>query len=121
MVYQSRIGIDTRQHLKDIPFPKAPGRRTVDTLIGSDHPELSLALEERVGLLGEPIATETPLGWSCVGHLPVMAHNQSTAYARTFHTQAIQETHLDQQLHRMWEIDALGIESQSTDPRKSWP
>ena len=103
------------EHLKDIPFPKAPGRRTVDVLIGSDHPELSLALEERVGLLGEPIARRTPLGWTCVGRLPVMAHNQSTAYARTFRTQAIEETRLDQQLRQMWEIDALGLESQATD------
>ncbi|PFX31687.1 hypothetical protein AWC38_SpisGene3438 [Stylophora pistillata] len=33
-------------HLKNIPFPKAPGRKTIDILIGSDHPELTLALRE---------------------------------------------------------------------------
>ena len=32
-------------HLKNISFPKAPGRKTIDNLTGSDHPELTLALK----------------------------------------------------------------------------
>ncbi|KAK3704310.1 hypothetical protein QZH41_007494 [Actinostola sp. cb2023] len=40
-------------HLKGIPFLRVPGRKTIDILIGSDYPELALALEERIGRPGE--------------------------------------------------------------------
>ncbi|XP_077992825.1 uncharacterized protein LOC144446858 [Glandiceps talaboti] len=36
-------------HLEGLDFPKLPGRKTVDILIGADHPELTLSLEERSG------------------------------------------------------------------------
>ena len=39
-------------HLKNIAFPKAPGRKPIDLLIGSGHPELALALEEHSGPIG---------------------------------------------------------------------
>ena len=39
-------------HLKKIPFPKAPGKKIIDILIGSDHPELTLALKECYGPIG---------------------------------------------------------------------
>ena len=43
------------EHLKNIPFPKAPGRKTIDSLIGSDHPELTLALTKCYGTIGAPV------------------------------------------------------------------
>ncbi|XP_032229033.2 uncharacterized protein LOC116612438 [Nematostella vectensis] len=58
------------EHLKGLPFHKVPGRKTVDILMGSDHPELALALEERVGEPGEPVARKTPQGWTCIGRVP---------------------------------------------------
>ena len=96
-------------HLKNIAFPKAPGRKTIDLLIGSDHPELALALEEHSGPTGMPVARRTPLGWTCVGRLPALASTKRTAYARTFRTDTMLETRLDEQLREMWEIDSLGI------------
>ena len=98
-------------HLKNIAFPKAPGRKTIDLLIGSDHPELALALEEHSGPIGMPVARRTPLGWTCVGRLPALASTKRTAYARTFRTDTMLETRLDEQLREMWEIDSLGIRS----------
>ena len=97
------------EHLKNIPFPKAPGRKTIDILIGSDHPELTLALTECYGPIGAPVARKTPLGWTCVGRLPALSSAKRIAYARTFRIQTLYETRLDEQLRRMWEIDSLGV------------
>ena len=58
------------EHLKNIPFPKAPGRKTIDILIESDHSELMLALTECYGPIGAPVARKTPLRWTCIGRLP---------------------------------------------------
>ena len=96
-------------HLKNITFPKAPGRNTIDILIGSDHPELSLALSECYGPIGAPVARKTPLGWTCVGRLPALPSAKRIAFARTFRTQTLRETRLDEQLREMWEIDSLGV------------
>ena len=41
-------------HLRGIDFPKLPGRKTVDILIGADHPELTLSLPGPHNLLGMP-------------------------------------------------------------------
>ena len=46
------------EHLENIPFPKAPGRKTIDILIGSDHPELTLALTGCYGLIGAPLSSK---------------------------------------------------------------
>ena len=96
-------------HLKNISFPKAPGRKTIDILIGSDHPELTLALKECYGPIGTPVARKTPLGWTCIGRLPAISSAKRIAYARTFRIQTMYETHLDEQLRGMWEIDSLGV------------
>ena len=96
------------EHLKNISFPKAPGRKTIDILIGSDHPEHTLALTGCYGLIGAPVARKTPLGWTCVGRLPALQQKR-IAYARTFRIQTLYETRLDEQLRGMWEIDSLGV------------
>jgi len=44
------------EHLKNIPFPKGPGRKMIDILIGSDHPELMLALIECYNAIRAPVA-----------------------------------------------------------------
>ena len=97
------------EHLKNIPFPKAPGRKTIDILIGSDHPELTLALIECYGPIGAPVARKTPLGWTCVGRLPALSSAKRIVYARTFRIQTLYETRLDEQLREMWEMDSLGV------------
>ena len=81
------------EHLKNIPFPKAPGRKTIDILIGSDHTELTLALTECYGPIGAPAARKTPLGWTCVGRLPALSSAKRIAYARTFRIQTLYENY----------------------------
>ncbi|KAK3755685.1 hypothetical protein QZH41_008942, partial [Actinostola sp. cb2023] len=96
-------------HLKGIPFLRVPGRKTIDILIGSDYPELALALEERIGRLGEPVARRTPLGWTCVGRVADVDERRTTAHARTFFSQDVMQCNIDEQLRRMWDIDSLGV------------
>ena len=67
------------EHLKNIPFPKAPGRKMIDIFIESDQPELTLALTECSGPIGAPVARKTPLGWTCVGRLPALSSAKKTA------------------------------------------
>ena len=95
-------------HLKGLQFHKVPGRKTVDILIGSDYPELSLALEERVGEPGEPVARRTPLGWTCIGRVPGYTSRRTAAHVRKVSCQAIPETIRDEEIRHMWEIDTLG-------------
>ncbi|PFX14814.1 hypothetical protein AWC38_SpisGene21000 [Stylophora pistillata] len=97
------------EHLKNIPFPKAPGRKTIDTLIESDHPELTLALRECYGPIGTPVARKTPLGWTYVGRLPSIRSAKRITYARNFRIQTLHEVRLDEKLREMWEIDSLGV------------
>ncbi|PFX26710.1 hypothetical protein AWC38_SpisGene8655 [Stylophora pistillata] len=97
------------EHLKNIPFPKAPGRKTIDILIGSDHPEPTPALRECYGPIGTPVARKTPLGWTCVGRLPTFRSAKRITYTRTFRIQNLYEVCLYEQLREMWEIDSLGV------------
>ena len=57
------------ENLDNIPFPKAPGRKTIDIVIGSDNPEPTLALTECYSPMGMLVTSKTPLGWTCVGGL----------------------------------------------------
>ena len=50
-------------HLRDLTFPKVEGA-TVTLLIGADNPELFCPMDTCKDKRGEPIAVETPLGWS---------------------------------------------------------
>ena len=96
-------------HLKHISFPKAPGRKTIDILIGSDHSELTLALKECYGPIGTPAARKTPLGWTCIGRLAAISSANRIAYARTFQIKTMYELRLDEQLRGMWEMDSLEV------------
>ena len=95
------------EHLKNIPFPKANGRKTIDILIRPDHPELTLALTECYGPIRAPVARKTPLGWTYVGRLLALSSAKRFAFARTFQIQTLCETRLNEQLRRMWETDSL--------------
>ena len=56
-------------HLQDIKFPQNYKDEAVQVLIGLDHPELHVSLEERIGGQFEPIARRTKLGWTVVGRV----------------------------------------------------
>jgi len=57
-------------YMKNISFPKVLGRKTIDILMGSGHPELKLALTESYGSFGAPEARKMPLGLTCDRLLP---------------------------------------------------
>lgn len=92
-------------HLRDINFPRVPGYSTVDILIGSDHPELTLSCEEKVGKQGDPVARLTPLGWTCVGSLSESKAQSDVHYTRCNYTLA--ESEIDEQLKALWDMDVL--------------
>jgi len=53
-------------HLRNISFKELRGA-SVSFLISADVPELFCVMNSRKGLLGIPVAIETPLGWSLLG------------------------------------------------------
>ena len=96
------------EHLRGITFPKVHGYRKVDLLIGSDHPELSLTLEERVGGPGQPVARRTPLGWTCVGPLTSPTERSLTQCAHTaYGDSSTEELQLDEAVRMLWNMDAM--------------
>ena len=58
--------LNNMPHLHDIEFQKIPGA-TVTLLISADVPEAFCPKDVRKSNRGQPIAVETPLGWSLLG------------------------------------------------------
>ena len=54
------------EHLHDISLPK-PDKGDVTVLIVSDHAELLLHQEFKIGKQGDPVAVKTKLGWILMG------------------------------------------------------
>ncbi|XP_064648547.1 uncharacterized protein LOC135500823 [Lineus longissimus] len=104
---------DQWSHLKGIEFPRVDWCKTVDILIGADHPELTLALEERPGQLGEPVARLTPLGWTCTGSIEVVTPltSNSVTTANTYST--ITDRQLDESLRSLWNMDVFTTTSET--------
>ena len=62
----AKTNLASLPYLKDIVFPTVKGA-SVTLLVGANVPELFRQLNVRRGGCGEPIAIETPLGWSLLG------------------------------------------------------
>jgi hypothetical protein len=103
---------DKWEHLKGIEFPKVAGHRKVDLLIGSDHPELTVSLEERIGKLGEPIARRTPLGWTCVGMLQSPGDRSNANFAQAYCAELSTDENVDIALKRLWNMDVVHPEAE---------
>ena len=54
-------------HLQLIDFPEPGPRPIADLPIGADHSALLFSLRDFRGKLGESVARQTPLGWTCLG------------------------------------------------------
>ena len=91
---------DKWPHLQNIKFPSCGLRPIVDILIGADHCDLLLSQDEVVGASGEPIARLTPLGWTCIGHIPGMNHQRHTHY--TYFENNVELCTL---VHKFWDIE----------------
>ena len=90
-------------HLREIEFPALEGYRSVDILIGSDHPELTLSLEERVGKPGEPVARKTPLGWTCVGSFAPSHSGGIVNFSQSYCSSVT----MDKELQKLWNMDVI--------------
>ena len=90
-------------HLKDLNFPKV-AQATVTLLIGADAPELFLIRNNCKGLRGQPIAVETPLGWSLLGPSlsPSSRFNCNVNLCLT-----TRDKELHKQIERLWTTDFL--------------
>jgi hypothetical protein len=94
-------------HLREIKFPKIAGHRRVDLLIGSDHPELTLTLEERSGEPGQPVARKTPLGWTCVGPLQSIGEHTKTYCTQAYCSGTNQDLKMDEAMRKLWNMDVI--------------
>ena len=96
----SKIDLDWFSHLKNLSFPHIPGA-TVTLLIGADNPEIFCIRDVRVGCKGQPIAIETPLGWSLLGP------SLSLSTTNNFSTNLVRVTKdtVHRQIESLWETD----------------
>lgn len=92
-------------HLQDINFHHLPGRKTVDLLIGADHPELTLALEERIGQPGDPVARLTPLGWTCIGTLDPSIEGRHQSWA--IYGESSAAAQVESCFKKLWNMDLI--------------
>ncbi len=93
-------------HLAGIEFPRIDGSKTVDIVIGSDHPELTMSLEEVLGQPGEPVARLTPLGWTCTGMVEMLQSQDDGSYY-TIACYSSADSRVDDSLRALWNMDLL--------------
>ena len=86
-------------HLSDLEFPTLPGA-TVTLLIGADAPEIFCFRSTRVGSRGQPIAVETPLGWSLLGPSLSLSTSKNCQVNLTRANRSLQK-----QIDSLWETD----------------
>ena len=72
-------------HLRDIPFPQLPQRRTIDVLLGADNRELMTTIKEVPGDVDEPSVRLCPLGKTAIGRIDKedSGGNYHTGFLRT--------------------------------------
>ena len=90
-------------HLSNVDLPELKGEEVM-ILIGSDMAHLLIHLEVRRGRWDEPIAVKTPLGWTLFGNVSPGRCDSINANLLTMD----QETMLQHQIERFWEIDSYG-------------
>ena len=106
-------------YLKHIEFPDTGLRSIVDLLIGIDYLHLHSSYEEVRGREGEPIASRTLLGWTCVGYPEGnIDHDAHTNFSQnTFFTikrSGSDVAEINSTMKKFWEIDSAGITTQKT-------
>ncbi|XP_065185806.1 uncharacterized protein LOC135816538 [Sycon ciliatum] len=106
-------------HLRDIPFPALRKPNVIELLIGSDNAELMMSRRDISGAPGQPIARQTPLGWTCVGKV----HAADTdSHQEAFHGQSFlcyggpSVTSLEATLQRFWEVERYGMSDGLQEP-----
>ena len=69
-------------------------------MIGSDHPELLLHQELKIGKPGDPVAVKTKLGWMLIGGKPQLVNRSQCNY--------LSKDNISQNLEKFWQIDTYG-------------
>ena len=92
-------------HLANVPFPERRKRTQVDLLIGADYSDFHYSLEDVKGKPGEPIARQTPLGWTCIGVKSGNDDKSQAFVAMSFHTTEHPNDSLGSIVQRFWEVE----------------
>ena len=93
--------VDRWSHLSGIDLPELDGSEVM-LLIASDMAHLLIHLEVRQGRVDEPIAINTPLGWTLFGNA-----NKELCEVINANLLATNEAlPLEQQIERFWEVDS---------------
>ena len=69
-------------------------------MIGSDHPELLLHQELKIGKPGDPVAVKTELGWILMGEKRQLVNRSRCNY--------LSEDNISENLEKFWEIGTYG-------------
>ena len=103
-------GINKWNHLNEIKFPNIGPRPIVDLLIGVDHADLHCSYKDVCGSPGEPIARQTPLGWTCIGNpYPGTTIDERTEFAQTYFVRKDRKLEdVNSTLRKFWEIETVG-------------
>ncbi|XP_065193163.1 uncharacterized protein LOC135824359 [Sycon ciliatum] len=106
-------------HLRDIPFPALCKPNVIELLIGSDNAELMMSRRDISGAPGQPIARQTPLGWTCVGkvHAADTDSQQEALHGQSFLCYGGPSvTSLEATLQRFWEVERYGMSDGLQEP-----
>jgi hypothetical protein len=98
-------------HCQDLGIPPDIEPSDVKILIGIDNPEAHLPLKTRRGLVGQPLAVRTVLGWSVMGFeledtrdaRPAIVNNLINSLPTS------PEPPLDELLWRFWSTESFGV------------
>ena len=93
------VVISKYEHLHDISLPK-PNKGDITVLIGSNHPELLLHREFKIGKPGDPVAVKTKLGWMLMGGRRQLGNRSQCNY--------LSEGNISESLQKFWQIDTYG-------------
>ena len=118
------VGADVTQweHLRDLDVPRKDGTH-VCLLIGQDVPGALMPLEvKKGGVVGEPYAVRTALGWIVNGVLSDEASCRGMASSYCAVAPSRQEDALDKQVQQFWNLDtgqylAGGVPQMSIEDR----
>ena len=109
-------------HLEGIQLPEL-NVNEVHLLIGQDTPDLMFPEDTRRGMLGEPYACLTALGWAMNG--PISGDRPNTSITSSF-TDTKPELNIERQLEAIWKLegdncgDSLGLSSSDRKALSVW-
>lgn len=103
------ININSWEHIRNLPLadgnPFTPGK--IHALIGAELVPLFLGSNKVIGQSNQPIALETIFGYILQGKASLRAPEVYCNPLSNFHVSTLDETALDYQLEKFWEIENI--------------